>query len=65
MSELKHIGPVDEKREADAQLIAEMLEALKLADCACTVPQRMSGHLVDCWMPLAQEAIAKAEGRNV
>lgn len=42
----------------------ELLEALQLAvdRCPCTVAERLSGHLVDCYAPHAQLAIAKAEG---
>lgn len=52
--------------EANARLIAaapELLEASRTAQCACSVKERDSGHLVDCWMPALLAAIAKAEGR--
>jgi hypothetical protein len=51
----------------NARLIAaapEMLEALKAAipDCRCTLRERESGHLVECFAIAAKEAIAKATG---
>lgn len=54
--------------EENAALIAaapEMLEALKLAAqcCPCTIKERLSGHISDCFAPAVQQAIAKAEGK--
>ena len=31
--------------------------------CGCSVEERLSGHLVDCWMPEVLEVLAKAEGK--
>jgi hypothetical protein len=39
----------------------DLLEAAKRAQCQCSILERDSGHLVDCWMPDLSEAIAKAE----
>lgn len=43
---------------------AELLAAARNAQCGCTVKERLSGHLVECWMPALTDAIAKAEGRS-
>ena len=62
-----------ELKPADAEFIAracnaheDMLHALRMASqgCPCTLSQRDSGHLVGCFVPEVQEAIAKAEGRS-
>lgn len=58
----------DAERDANARLIAsapELLEALRraTADCGCSLVERDSGHMVDCFAPDACAAIAKAEGR--
>lgn len=52
--------------EGNARLFAvagELLETAKDAQCACTVRERDSGHLVGCWMPALTAVIDKAEGR--
>lgn len=58
---------VNAESAANARLIIaapELLAACHDADCACTVRDRNSGHLVGCWMPAMQEAIAKATGKG-
>ena len=52
---------------ANARLIAaapDLLEAAKGAQCSCSIAERESGHLTDCWMPALEAAIAKAEGKS-
>jgi len=41
----------------------DLLDALKdaIKECRCTLAERDSGHLVDCFVPHAKEVIAKAE----
>lgn len=51
--------------EANARAIAalpDLLNAARDAQCSCNPAQRESGHLVECWMPRLDEAIAKATG---
>ena len=45
-----------------AQLLSALRDAIQ--DCKCSMAQRDSGHLVDCFVPAAKDAIAKAEGRQ-
>lgn len=40
----------------------DLLAACETAQCECSVEERESGHLVGCWMPAMQDAIAKAKG---
>ena len=54
---------------ADAHLIAaapDLYAALESAveGCGCTLRQRDSGHLVDCFAPAAIEALRKARGES-
>jgi hypothetical protein len=42
-------------------LNAELVEALKNAQCGCSLKERMSGHLIDCWRPDVNELISRAE----
>lgn len=44
------------------ELLALLKEAVK--ECGCTLSERDSGHLVECFALTAHEAIAKAEGRS-
>lgn len=58
-------GYCNVRNQQDAYLIAaapDLLEAASQADCACSVRERASGHLVECWMPALKDAIAKALG---
>lgn len=41
--------------------IDELLAAAEQAQCGCTVRERASGHLTECWMPDLSAAIAKAK----
>jgi hypothetical protein len=38
---------------------AELVQAAQAAQCACSIKERDSGHLVGCWMPALSEALAK------
>lgn len=52
---------------ADGNLITaapEMLETLESVDCKCSVKERESGHLTDCFMPSVFEVIKKARGEK-
>jgi hypothetical protein len=56
--------------EATARLLAaswRLLEAAKIAvqNCNCTVRQRDSGHLLECFAPDLKNAIAHAEGEPI
>jgi hypothetical protein len=58
----------DAEQFANADLMVsapELLEALEIAVqcCACTLKQRDSGHLVECFAPKAIEVIRKAKHR--
>jgi hypothetical protein len=48
----------------DPSLIPAIIEAAKHAQCKCTVKERISGHLLECWMPELNEALARAEGKK-
>jgi hypothetical protein len=53
----------DDERDANARLLAAapaLLDAAEHAQCACSVRERDSGHLVGCWMPALLAAIALA-----
>ena len=53
--------------EANARLMVaarDLFEAAKDAQCSCSIAERESGHLTDCWMPALEAAIAKAEGKS-
>jgi hypothetical protein len=55
------------EEDADAALIAaapKLLAALESAirHCSCTLRERDSGHNLDCFVPTAEGAIAKAKG---
>lgn len=39
--------------------IAVLEEASKLCDCRCSIKERISGHLIDCWMPEVNKALEK------
>lgn len=41
--------------------VDELLAAAEQAQCACTIRERDSGHLSDCWMPDLTFAIEKAK----
>ena len=43
--------------EAKAREV-NLREAAEQAQCSCSIAERESGHLVDCWMPSLREAIA-------
>mgnify|MGYP001616827613 CR=1 FL=1 len=47
-------GPIEVKSAP------ELLRAARQAQCACSIKERDSGHLLDCWMPALTAAIAKA-----
>lgn len=62
---LPFMSQLPEGQEANARLIAaapDLLEACKQAQCSCSMRERESGHLVECWMPDMLAAIKKAEG---
>lgn len=65
--DFRHQGfTASEIRNANAAMIAaapSLYEAALKAQCACSIKERDSGHLVDCWMPEMLAAITKAEGR--
>ena len=39
-----------------------LLMAAQKAQCPCSIPERDSGHLSDCWMPGLLEAIDNTKG---
>lgn len=41
--------------------MGDLATAAAAAQCACSVAERDSGHLVGCWMPALSEAIAASE----
>lgn len=42
-------------------LLRDLIDAAKLAECGCTPRQRMSGHQRECWFLALQDAITAAE----
>lgn len=61
-------GAVSNEKWPEAQqaraAVAELVEAARYAQCACTPKERYSGHQVDCWMPYLRAAIAAATGEQ-
>jgi hypothetical protein len=49
---------IERERAVQADLLAALEEAIK--DCRCSLRERESGHLVDCFAPNAIEAIRRA-----
>jgi len=57
------VGVPPEVDVANADLMCaapDLLAAAQRAQCGCSIAERESGHLVDCWMPDLLAAIAKA-----
>lgn len=59
----------DAEVQANAQLIAAAPELYAALDeavqgCGCSLRERESGHRVDCYVPLALDAMAKARGEG-
>jgi hypothetical protein len=41
--------------------VARLESALEKVDCNCSVTERLSGHLTDCFMPELEQALAHGE----
>ena len=50
-------------QQAEAKM-ARVVEAAGAAQCGCTLLQRESGHLVECWKPNLEAALTPAEIRE-
>lgn len=48
---------IDAASERPDDIRPTLLEAFDKAQCACSIAERESGHLVDCWYPDLEEAI--------
>lgn len=45
----------DRMRNERDELVAALKYYREHAQCSCTVAERESGHLLECWMPLANQ----------
>lgn len=46
---------------SEGKTLRALVDAAENAQCACTLRERESGHLVGCWRPDLSEAIARAK----
>jgi hypothetical protein len=58
MIEERIVAAIERERAVRDDLLAALEEAVK--DCRCSLRERESGHLVDCFAPNARAAIRRA-----
>lgn len=51
------------KLKPDTEAVMALIAAAEDAQCTCTLEERMSGHVSECWMPILVQAVYKAKAQ--